>query len=68
MKDHSSKKKSTIVHYEAMKRHFASLKVELDKLTKEQLNHDSPPGHSPELPPLPTAESFTEEKEDLVFV
>ena len=36
MKDHSSKKKSVTVHYEAMKRHLAALKGELEKLTKDE--------------------------------
>ena len=52
-KDHSSKKKSVIVHYEAMKRHFATLKVELDKLSNEQLTMDGPSSQSPHLPPRP---------------
>ena len=68
VKDHSSKKKSVAVHYEAMKRHFATLKVELDKLTQEQLTSDSPSPHLPQPPPYSNPDSFAPEKENVVYL
>ena len=69
MKDHPSKKKSVSVHYDAMRKHFAALKGELDKLTSDTLSSSSPPAQSSQpAPPQSSSDSFTAGKDNLVFV
>ena len=68
MKDHSTKKKSIVVHYEAMKRHFAALKMELDKLSNDQHTSDSPSPPSQHQVPQSNADSSAIENGNVVYL
>ena len=62
MKEQSSKKKSSVVHYESLKRHFGTLKIELEKLCKGES-----PSSTAEADKKPEA-TKDEEENQIVFV